>query len=97
MLQLPIEGEAMTEPSAAIVALKELLSSLALKAAADRHGSIEQAADAQKQVEYQVSRAYSVLHEHDHTRAEPAGNYQQPAMMGQQVNQIWTKNLDGAI
>jgi len=65
----------MSEPSAAIVALRALLSAIAMKSAADRHGTITQASEAQKRVDLAASDAWSVLHEHDHARPS-TGNYQ---------------------
>lgn len=65
----------MTEPSAAIVALRDLVNGLAILTASKRHGTETQAQEAQKLVDMLTSKAWSVLHEHDHTRAEPDGNY----------------------
>lgn len=59
----------------AIEALRKLVTALALKMAADRHGTHEQSVDAQKRVDLAASDAWSVLHEHDHARPS-TGNYQ---------------------
>ena len=78
----------MREPSAAIVALRELVNILAHKAAADRHGTPEQAAESQKCVDHVISKAWSVLHEYDYTSAAPPDNYQQT----QAWNNNWRKD-----
>lgn len=68
------------EPSSSVVALRSLLESIAIHVAACRHGTPDQAEEAQKAVDHALSKAWSVLHEHDHTKAEcpSPDNYQDP-------------------
>ncbi len=78
------------EQSASTLALRNLLQALAINAAAARHGTAEQAIETHKAVDAETSKAWSVLHEIDHTKAEsPEKNFQEmrffvkdPALVG---------------